>query len=73
MQVVAQPKFNDKGRPAKDKQPDFYIYRLESSIASLCSERTRRLERKSCFILATNQLDCKELSDSDLIVVYKDQ
>ena len=36
-------------------------------------ERTRRLERKSCFILATNQLDCQALSDEDLIAAYKDQ
>ena len=34
---------------------------------------TRRLERKSCFILATNQLNCEALSDEDLIVAYKDQ
>jgi len=71
--VVALPRHKDKGRPAKGKQPDFYVYRIEGSAASLLQERTRLLERKSCFILATNQLDFEELSDEELLKVYKDQ
>ena len=47
--------------------------RTVSSMASNLQERTRRLERKSCFIIATNQLDCQSLSDEELIGVYKDQ
>ena len=31
------------------------------------------MERKSCFILATNQLDDQALSDEALIAAYKDQ
>ncbi|WP_339134253.1 MAG: IS1634 family transposase [Candidatus Electrothrix sp. GW3-4] len=71
--VVALPRHKGKGRPAKGKKPDFYVYRIEGNPASLLQERTRLLERKSCFILATNQLDCEELSDEELLKVYKDQ
>jgi transposase len=73
VQVVAQPCYQGKGRPKKDKEPDYYLYHIEAGIASNPQERTRRLERKSCFILATNQLNCDLLSDEELIAAYKDQ
>lgn len=73
VQIVAQPRYKDKGRPAHGRTPDFYIYRIEGCMASMPQERTRRLQRKSCFIIATNQLDYGVLSDKELITVYKDQ
>jgi transposase len=42
-------------------------------MACTLQERVRRLERKSCFILATNQLDCEALSEEECIAAYKDQ
>ena len=72
-QVVALPRHKGKGRPASGKKPDFYVYRIEGNLASLIQERTRLLERKSCFIIATNQLNYEELSDEELLEVYKDQ
>ena len=71
--VTKYPRYQGKGRPVKGKKPDYYVYHIECGIASKPQERRRRLERKSCFILATNQLDCKALSDEDLTVTYKDQ
>ena len=71
--VNALPRFEGKGRPAAGRQPDFYAYRIEGAVASIPQERTRRLKRKSCFILASNQLNCEALSDEDLIKAYKDQ
>ena len=59
-----------KGWPAQGRKPDFYVYRIEGALVSLPFDLTRRLERKSCFILATNQLDCTELSDEDLIAAF---
>lgn len=73
MQVNALRRFEGKGRPAKGRKPDFYVYRLEGALASRPQERTRKLERKSCFILATNQLGCEALSNAELIDAYKDQ
>lgn len=73
IKINADPRFNNKGRPAKDRRPDYYVYCIEGTLACLLEERTRRLERKSCFILASNQLNCEALSDEDLIKAYKDQ
>ncbi|MCP5085400.1 MAG: IS1634 family transposase [Rhodobacteraceae bacterium] len=73
VQVNALARFKGKGRPAQGRQPDFYVYRIQGALASRPQHRTRKLERKSCFILATNQLDCEALSDEQLIAAYKDQ
>ena len=73
VQMIAHPCYRGKGRPKKDKEPDAYVYRIECGIASKPQKRRQRLERKSCFILATNQLDCHLLSNEELIAAYKDQ
>ncbi|NJO15407.1 MAG: IS1634 family transposase [Thioploca sp.] len=67
------PHFKGKGRPARGHQPDHYSYRIEGTLASNLQERKRRLGRKSGFILATNQLNHKLLSDQELIAAYKNQ
>ena len=80
-QIDAVPRYKGKGRPVKGRKPDSYVYHIAGGLASMLQERTRRLERKSCFILATNQLNCEALSDEDLpstgsghrIAAYKDQ
>jgi len=67
------PRFKGKGRPAKDRQPDYFDYHIEAVMASNLQERTRRLQRKSCFILASNQLNYEALPNADLVAAYKDQ
>ncbi len=69
----ARPRFHGKGRPAQGREPDFHVYRIDGALASRMRERQRRLERKSCFILATNQLDDQTLCAEALIAAYKDQ
>jgi transposase len=69
--VIKKPRFNKKGRPAKDAQPDYYTWKIEGGIASMIETREVKLRRKSCFILATNQLDDSELSEKELIRKYK--
>jgi len=55
--AIKRPKFKKKGRPAKDAQPDYYVWQIQGGIASIIETRAIKLRRKSCFILATNQLD----------------
>ncbi len=62
--IQALPRFHGKGRPAQGRTPDFYLYRITGALASRVQEHQRRLERKSCFILATNLLDDTLLSDA---------
>ena len=56
-----------------DQKPDGFNYFVAGQIASLPCEYKRRVERKSCFILATNQRDEALLSDENLIKTYKKQ
>ena len=67
------PRFNGKGRPKKDSPPDYFEYQIEAALASDWSTYNQILQRKSCFILATNQLDSQALTDDELFSAYKDQ
>jgi transposase len=72
-QIVAVPHYRRAGRPTKDRQPAQFTYRIKGALASLPDQYTRRLQQKSCFILATNQLDSEALPDDELLSAYKDQ
>jgi transposase len=71
--IVSLPHFNGKGRPAKDRKPDSYSYHIDGCMASQLQYRNSLLQRKSCFILATNQLDNEALTPEAMIAAYKDQ
>ena len=71
--IIAQARYGGRGRPAKQRVPDYQTYRIEGQLASRLERHQQRLQRKSCFILATNQQDLEALSDADLIKMYKDQ
>ena len=71
--IVAVPHYRQKGRPAKDRQPAAITYRIDGAVASRPEPHTRKLQQKSCFIVATNQLDPKALPDAELLSAYKDQ
>ena len=64
-------RFNKKGRPAKGAEPDYFVWKIEGGIASTIEERSIKLRRKSCFILATNQQDTLELDEEALKRRYK--
>ncbi len=72
-QVTALACYQGQGRPGRNRTPEGYGYRVGGHLASNPAHRTRQLERKSCFILATNELDCAALSDAQLLAAYKDQ
>ena len=71
VQINALPHFQNKGRPAKGVKPDFYTYQIKGVLASQIAPRNTMLQRKSCFIIATNQLDEEALTDEDLLESYK--
>ena len=72
-QIVEIPRYKNSGRPGKDQKPDYFSYRIEGNLATLLPERQQRIERKSCYILATNQLDSELLADQEIIHKYKNQ
>ena len=72
-QIVVVPHYRRAGRPTKDRQPEAISYRIEGALASRPDQYTCQLQRKSCFILATNQVDSEALPDDELLNAYKDQ
>lgn len=69
--VVDLPKYAKKGRPGKNKIPDRMFYRIEGKLASRVDVYQEKLQRKSCFIVATNELDEQKLSHERVIEIYK--
>ncbi|MDQ7057099.1 MAG: IS1634 family transposase [Ghiorsea sp.] len=59
--------FNGRGRPAKGAAPDFYTYHVHVVSSSNYQQYQQRLQRKSCFIIATNQTDM-DVFDADEIL-----
>jgi len=73
VEVEAVPGFNKRGRPIKGALPDYYSYRICASLASDHQHFQKRLKRKSCFILATNQIDTNVMSGHQMLADYKNQ
>lgn len=71
--LIAHARYRGQGRPARGRKPDFYDYHLELNLACRPEQHRQRVQRKSCFIVATNQTDCDALSDEELRAAYKDQ
>lgn len=73
LSFTRKPCFNKRGRPAANAQPDYYLVCINALIASDIQVYQKRLERKSCFILASNVQDQALLSNEELLAQYKEQ
>ncbi len=71
IEMVKKGRFKNKGRPTKNAIPDYYVWKVEGAISTNLENRVIRIRRKSCFILATNQLDDQLLSEKDILQKYK--
>jgi transposase len=69
-QIIEIKRFKDKGRPKKDSTPDTVGYRVGAGVASMLDMRRRKIQQKSCFIVASNQLDENQLSNEDILEIY---
>jgi transposase len=72
-QVRSEPRFAGRGRPRPGAIPASH----EVFITATCALDTQLLqqavERSASFIVATNVLEAAQLSDGELIAIYKDQ
>ena len=57
-------------RPSKGRKPNTISYRIEAGVASVLETRYRKIQQKSCFILASNQLEDAQLSHEELLDHY---
>jgi transposase len=71
LEIVKKGRFNKKGRPAKNAVPDYYGWKIEGGVSTNIENRAAKIRRKSCFILATNQLDDQQLNEEEILHKYK--
>jgi transposase len=66
--------YDTPGRPKKDQQPTSKSWCLTQGEVSVLQEKVEReWRRRACYIVGTNVLDPKTLSEEDLIATYKGQ
>jgi len=68
--IVEVAGFKGKGRPSKGRKPDTVSYCIEAGVASVLETRYRKIQQKSCFIIASNQLEEAQLSHEELLDYY---
>jgi len=68
--IVDVTGFKSKGRPRKGQPPDAVNYRIEAGVASVLETRHRKIQQKSCFIIASNQLEEAQLSHEEMLDYY---
>jgi transposase len=71
--VIERRHYQSAGKPAADAVPESVGYHLDGALAAPIAVRQRRLIRRSCFIVATNELDEGVLEDPEVLRAYKGQ
>lgn len=72
-EVIPVMKYSSKGRPKKDERPVCIGYQCQGSLASDLGRINHAIDCLGRFILATNELDEKLMSDEDILFEYKAQ
>jgi transposase len=71
--ICPTPRYGKRGRPSQGAPPDHVVYSIEGALASQLAARQALIDRQSCFILATNELDTTQLPAQELLEGYKGQ
>jgi transposase len=66
-------RYEGRGRPAPGQPPARVDYALAGALASSLATRQALLAQKSCFVLATNELDAQALGAPEVLAAYKAQ
>lgn len=69
--LEALPRYRQRGRPADGAAADYFVYRVHAALTSDHGQYVQRLQRKSCFILATNRTET--IDAKKLVETYKGQ
>lgn len=72
-EVKEQLHYATPGRPAKDQPADRIGYQLHACLAAPIALYREQVTRAALFVLATNELDTKQLSDKEILSTYKAQ
>jgi transposase len=71
--VCPAARYGKRGRPSPGSQPASVVYHINGAFASRLAMRQALVEQRSCFILATNELDATLLPPQELLDGYKGQ
>jgi transposase len=71
--VIERKHYDNAGRPTKDAVPASVSYHVAGALVAPIQRRERRIVRRSCFIVATNELEEGALSDPEVLEAYKGQ
>jgi transposase len=71
--VRSTARYGKRGRPGAARPPDQVVYFIEGALASRIATRQALVDRQSCFLLATNELDATQLPPQALLEGYKGQ
>jgi transposase len=71
--VHPKPRYGKRGRPGPCTQPDQVVSYIEGALASRVATRQALVDQRSCFILATNELDEGLLPGSEVLNSYQGQ
>lgn len=71
--IIEVPHYATRGRPAADAVPTHIHYQICGAVLTPRHHLQRHVAQKSCFILATNQLDAQALPPQALLDGYKGQ
>jgi transposase len=66
-------RYGKRGRPTAETSPRQVVYVIEGALASSLVYRQALAETKSCFILATNELETTALPAAEVLAGYKKQ
>jgi len=66
-------RYEGRGRPAPGQPRARVDYAIAGALASALATRQALLAQKSCFVLATNELDAQALSAQEVLSAYKGQ
>jgi transposase len=71
--IIERRHYQSAGNPAAGAVPESVGYHPDGGLAAPIAVRERRLVRRSCFIVATNELDEGVLGDPEVLRAYKSQ
>jgi len=72
-EVIPVMRYSGKGRPKKDERPECIGYECRAYLASDLERINHGIDCLGRFILATNELDERLMSDEDILFEYKAQ
>jgi len=73
VEIIAQQGYSKPGRPLEDSLPDREYFQITGTTFTRPNDYYQALHQKSCFIVATNQLDESTLDNQKLLENYKGQ